>query len=236
MRRNHELEAFLDSRGRRIWAATESRAIGYGGDALVSDATGLSRPTIRAGRRELESGGAEFGWVRRPGAGRPGIEQSQPGIKQALEKLVDPLTRGNPESPLRWTCKSRAQLTAALSKAGWKVSSTTVSGTTTTRGPSSGTSSTGSAPYTGPTPGRASRQPAMGSNRNRTGPSTTHRAARFDSHRHGRTMNAGGTPSPRAPRAGDQQAPDHYLAPPKADLRGSKVAEIRFRLVLEVTV
>ena len=138
MRRNLELEAtivekyaavetFLDERGRRIWAATESRAIGYGGDALVSDATGLSRPTIRAGRRELESGTVECGRVRRPGAGRPGIEQTQPGIKQALEKLVDPLTRGDPQSPLRWTCKSRAKLTAALSKAGWKVSSTTVS-------------------------------------------------------------------------------------------------------------
>ena len=110
-----------------MWAAVESRAIGYGGDAVVSDATGLSRPTIRAGRRELESGGADTGRIRRPGAGRPSIEQSQPGIKQALEKLVDPLTRGDPESALRWTCKSRAKLTGALSKAGWKVSSTTVS-------------------------------------------------------------------------------------------------------------
>ena len=138
MRRNLELEATivekyalieacLDERGRRVWAATESRAIGYGGDALVLDATGLSRPTIRAGRREIESGTVLLERIRRPGAGRPDIEQSQPGIKQALEKLVDPLTRGDPESPLRWTCKSRAKLTAALSKAGWKVSSTTVS-------------------------------------------------------------------------------------------------------------
>ena len=138
MRRNIELEAtivekyaaveaYLDERGRRIWAATESRAIGYGGDALVSDATGLSRPTIRAGRRELESGSVESGRVRRPGAGRPGIEQSQPGIEEALERLVDPLMRSDPQSPLRWTCKSRAKLTAALSKAGWKVSSTTLS-------------------------------------------------------------------------------------------------------------
>ena len=137
MRRNHALEAtivgeyaavepFLDERGRRIWAATESRAIGYGGDALVSDATGLSRPTIRAGRRELESGGAEGDRIRRPGAGRPGVERSQPGIKEALEKLVDPLTRGDPESPLRWTCKSRAKLAAALSEAGWQAGSTTV--------------------------------------------------------------------------------------------------------------
>ena len=137
MRRNVELEAtivekyaavepYLDERGRRIWAATESRAIGYGGDALVSDATGLSRPTIHKGRRELESGGAERGRIRRAGAGRPGIKQSQPGIKQALEKLVDPVTRGDPQSPLRWTCKSRAKLAAALSNAGWKVSTTTV--------------------------------------------------------------------------------------------------------------
>lgn len=137
MRRNLELEAtivekyaaikaFLDERGRRIWAATESRAIGHGGDALVSDATGLSRPTIRAGRREIASGALLPGRIRRPGAGRPGIQQSQPGIKQALEKLVDPLTRGDPQSPLRWTCKSRAKLTEALVQAGWRVSSTTV--------------------------------------------------------------------------------------------------------------
>ena len=138
MRRNLELEAtivekyavveaFLDERGRRLWAATESRAIGYGGDALVSDATGLSRPTIRKGRRGLESGDVERARIRRPGAGRPSIERSQPGIKQALERRVDPLTRGDPESALRWTCKSRAKLTEALSKAGWQVSSTTVS-------------------------------------------------------------------------------------------------------------
>ena len=137
MRRNLELEAtivekyaavqaHLDERGRRIWAATESRAIGYGGDALVSDATGLSRPTVRKGRRELAAGAAAPGRLRRPGAGRPGIEQSQPGIRQALERLVDPVTRGDPDSPLRWTCKSRAKLTAALSSAGWQVSSTTV--------------------------------------------------------------------------------------------------------------
>ena len=137
MRRNHALEAtivdkyagvkgHLDERGRRIWAATESRAIGHGGDALVSAATELSRPTIRAGRRELESGGAADGRTRRPGAGRPGIERSQPGIGDALEKLVDPMTRGDPESLLRWTCKSRAKLAEALSEAGWRAGSTTV--------------------------------------------------------------------------------------------------------------
>ena len=87
----------------------------------------MSRTTIRAGRREIESGTVSLDRIRRPGAGRPNIEQTQPGIKQALEKLVDPLSRGDLQSPLRWTCKSRAKLSPALSKAGWKVSSTTVS-------------------------------------------------------------------------------------------------------------
>jgi len=116
----------LDERVRRLWAAAESRAIGYGGDAVVSDATGLARQTIRAGRREIEAGVEHTGRVRRAGAGRPGIEKTQPGLLKALEQLVDPLTRGDPMSPLRWTCKSRAKLAATLSKGGWKVSSTTV--------------------------------------------------------------------------------------------------------------
>ena len=80
------IEAVLDERGRRVRAGT-----GYGGDALVSDATGLSCSTIQAGgRREIEFGEVELGRIRHPGAGRPNIEQSPPGIKQALEKLVDP--------------------------------------------------------------------------------------------------------------------------------------------------
>ena len=137
MRRNLELEAtivekyaaveaVLDERGRRVGAAAASRVIGYGGDALGSDATGLSRPTLRAGRREIESGAVAPGRIRRPGAGRPHMEQSQPGIKPAREKLVAPLPRGDPESPLRWTCQRRAQLPAALSQAGGRVSATPV--------------------------------------------------------------------------------------------------------------
>ena len=90
------------------------------------DATRLSRPTTRTDSRELETGDVERGRIHRPGARRPSIEHSQPWIKKDPENLVDPLTRGDPESPLRWTCKSRAQLTAALSKAHWKVSSMTV--------------------------------------------------------------------------------------------------------------
>ena len=116
----------LDECSRRRWAAAESMAIGYGGDALVSSATGLARETIRQGRREIARGDPPTGRIRAPGAGRPGIEQDQPGIMAALEGLVDPLTRGDPTSPLRWTCKSRAKLAAALTEQGWRVSSTTV--------------------------------------------------------------------------------------------------------------
>jgi hypothetical protein len=120
------VSAVLDERARRLWAAAESRAIGYGGDALVSSATGLARDTIRSGRREIERGVEVTGRVRRAGAGRPSIVKAQPGLREALERLVDPLTRGDPMSPLRWTCKSRAKLAASLTNDGWQVSSTTV--------------------------------------------------------------------------------------------------------------
>jgi hypothetical protein len=137
MRRDLDLEAavvskyavlapVLDERARRLWAATESRVISFGGDALVSAATGLARETIRNGRRELAAGVVATGRIRRPGAGRPAAETTSPGLTAALEQLVEPLTRGDPASPLRWTCKSRANLTAALGKQGWAVSSTTV--------------------------------------------------------------------------------------------------------------
>jgi hypothetical protein len=116
----------LDERARRLWAAAESVAIGYGGDSLVSAATGLARETIRDGRRELAAGVETTTRIRRPGAGRPAIAAAQPGVAAALEALVEPVTRGDPTSPLRWTCKSRAKLTAALTAQGWRVSSTTV--------------------------------------------------------------------------------------------------------------
>ena len=121
----------LDERSRRRWAATESGLfIGYGGDALVSSATGLqARETIRKGRREISQGQTPTDRVRRPGAGRPRLEQSQPGLASlaALEALVDPLTRGDPTSPLRWTpARVGRSLAAALTQQGWRVSSTTV--------------------------------------------------------------------------------------------------------------
>ncbi len=75
---------------------------------------------------EIEQGVAPSDRIRRPGAGRPSLKKTQPGLAEALERLVDPVTRGDPTSPLRWTCKSRANLAAALTKEGWEVSSTTV--------------------------------------------------------------------------------------------------------------
>ena len=116
----------LDERGRRLWAAAESAALGYGGDSVVSAATGLSRTAVRAGRLELAAGVTTGGRIRRPGAGRPDIEQTQPGVTEALNLLVEPLTRGDPMSPLRWTCKSAAKLAGALTTQGWPVSATTV--------------------------------------------------------------------------------------------------------------
>jgi len=137
MRRDKALEAaieakylavvsILDERARRLWAAAESLAIGYGGDSMVSAATGMARETIRNGRSEIENGIVETSRIRRPGAGRPSFKQTQPGLEEALERLVDPVTRGDPMSPLRWTCKSRAKLAKALSDDGWQASSMTV--------------------------------------------------------------------------------------------------------------
>ena len=101
--------------GHRLWR----RRAGLGGH-------GSGAGTIRKGRREIARVDAPTDRIRRPGAGRPRIQQGQPGIQAALEALVDPLTRGDPTSPLRWTCKSRAKLAAALTEQGWRVSSTTV--------------------------------------------------------------------------------------------------------------
>ena len=111
------LKPLLDERARRWWAASESRAIGFGGDALVSAATGLARQTIRGGRQEVEAGLVATGRIRRPGAGRPTLEAKQPGLAIALEQLVEPLTRGDPTSPLRWTCKSRANSDGGVGQA-----------------------------------------------------------------------------------------------------------------------
>ncbi len=119
------LEAILDERSRRLWAATEAKAFGYGGQALVAKATGLSRNTVHAGLRELAStsdnlsGAAKR--VRRPGGGRKRLSAQDPLLVARLDALVEPTSRGDPESPLRWTCKSTRQLATALQQQGHKV-------------------------------------------------------------------------------------------------------------------
>ena len=104
---------FLDERGRRLVAAAEAFAAGYGGIAAVALATGLAPSTIGRGLKELAQDEPSER-VRRPGAGRKPALLKDPTLRADLEALVEPTTRGDPESPLRWTCKSVRRLAEAL--------------------------------------------------------------------------------------------------------------------------
>ena len=121
----------MDERMRRHWAATEANQLGWGGIAVVASATGLARNTIMAGQREItESGEGSRGnlliRVRHPGGGRKPATIQDPKLLKALEALIDCGTRGHPESPLRWTCKSTANLAAELCRQNHPVSDRTV--------------------------------------------------------------------------------------------------------------
>lgn len=109
------LNATLDERGRRLWAGAEADAIGYGGVAAVARATGMAVSTVRKGRDEVCAGARrdDVVNVRRSPGKRP-YEELHPEAWPALEKLVNPVTRGDPESPLRWTCKSTRILCAEM--------------------------------------------------------------------------------------------------------------------------
>lgn len=120
------LQTELDERGRRRWAATEARSLGWGGISAVAAATGLSDRTIRNGIRELTDNSLSPDRQRRPGAGRPARDIEQPGLVRALEVLVEPATRGDPQGPLRWTCKGTRTLARTLRKQGYQVSHTKV--------------------------------------------------------------------------------------------------------------
>jgi len=117
----------LDERGRRRWAASEALALGRGGIPAVAVATGLSDRTIRNGIRELnDPNPLPPQRQRRRGGGRKSRTDEQPGLVAALERLVEPDSRGDPQSPLRWTCKSTRALARALQADGFEVSSTKV--------------------------------------------------------------------------------------------------------------
>ena len=122
------LSPHLDERGRRLLAASEAQAAGHGGIVAVSRATGLAPTTIGRGLRELADGAVlEGGWVRQPGGGRKALAASDPGLLGALLALVSPSERGDPMSPLRWTCKSLRRLADELTAQGHPVSHTVVS-------------------------------------------------------------------------------------------------------------
>jgi hypothetical protein len=124
------LSPFMDERLRRVWAGAEARALGHGGIAIVAEATGLSRNTIVAGRAELdrvaESAEAPPERLRQPGGGRKTLEKTDPTLREDLEKLIEPATRGEPDSPLLWTCKSSTALAEALQQMGHQVSERSV--------------------------------------------------------------------------------------------------------------
>jgi len=119
----HTLLPTLSERMRRLWAGTEARALGRGGIAVVARATGLARNTVVRGLNELdEDAPLDPAYVRRAGAGRKRKAVLNPSLKDALEGLVEPVTRGDPESPLRWTSKSTRVLARELTGAGYSVS------------------------------------------------------------------------------------------------------------------
>jgi transposase len=117
------LNSILDERGKRIWAAVEARSLQHGGISKVAKATGLSRTTIHVGFKELESGesSAPPGRIRKKGGGRKPLTHHAPDIISALDALVEPTTRGDPESPLRWTCKSTRHLAQELKQQGYSI-------------------------------------------------------------------------------------------------------------------
>jgi len=125
------LSPVMDERMRRQWAAAEAAALGWGGVTTVSAATGLARNTIATGVRELEHRQANPGEavgvrLRCIGGGRKPLTEIDPGLLKALDALVDPVTRGHPESPLRWTCKSTRRLAEELQRQNHPVTDRTV--------------------------------------------------------------------------------------------------------------
>ncbi len=121
----------MDERGRRLWAGSEAIAFGRGGIGAVAEALGMNKRTVREGRRELEGKKGAGGPVaprrqRRPGAGRKEKAKQDPKLVKAIEVIVDPATRGDPMSPLKWTSKSLAKISEELKKHGLQASAPTI--------------------------------------------------------------------------------------------------------------
>jgi len=117
------LQKELTERQRRLWAASEAMCLGHGGVSLASRATGLSRTTLHRGLRELQSGDTlAENRVRRKGGERKKIKDLQPTLVATLDSMVEPTAKGDPTSPLRWTCKSTRCLTTALQASGFSIS------------------------------------------------------------------------------------------------------------------
>ena len=126
--RHQALEGILDERQRRLYAAVEAKVLGHGGVKRVSEATGVARGSIMAGLKELKDPENRLpqGRVRRSGGGRKRLVDRDPDLLVALEGLVDPAARGDPQSPLRWTCKSLKQLARELGEQGHRISHVSV--------------------------------------------------------------------------------------------------------------
>ena len=118
------LDPVLDERGRRRFAAAEALTAGHGGITAVSRATGLARSTIGRALAELRGGETvDVARVRRPGGGRKPMSETDAGLIDNLRSLVEPTTRGDPQSPLLWTCKSLRKLSETLCAMGHKIMS-----------------------------------------------------------------------------------------------------------------
>jgi len=117
---------FLNEKQQRVYLASEAEYIGFGGVTAISKASGVSRPTIILGKKEINEPVVDVEFsnerIRRKGGGRKKLLEKEPSVLLALDKLVDPVTRGDPMSPLRWTCKSTRQLADALKRKGFNVS------------------------------------------------------------------------------------------------------------------
>jgi hypothetical protein len=119
------LAPLMNERSRRLWAAAEAQALGHGGQTLLAHITGMSRSTVYLGMQELghlaESLRPAVGRIRHPGGGRKLLIEKHPNLPVALEALVEPTSRGDPQSPLRWTCKSVRRLAEELTAQGYPI-------------------------------------------------------------------------------------------------------------------